>query len=117
MAIQLKIDTIEEPILITQRMLQQRPYPGGHRYEAVLSGRREWGRWFRGVESQESPTWETQQQIFFAFDGLAGDADAPPEIKVEYLLNSVDLVQVGDDEVVVTGVCSEIVGAPYFLQS
>ncbi|MEU9271916.1 hypothetical protein AB0E04_41900 [Streptomyces sp. NPDC048251] len=107
--VRLAIDGVEVPISATQRLLQRSPYPGGHRYELVLHDRKLIERWFRDIEPQEPPGPDVQWIVFYGLDRVAGEFREQSAGRTDYLLNSVDSIQVGQEEVIFTGVCSKIV--------
>jgi hypothetical protein len=108
-SVRLVVDGAELPVSATQRLLQRTPYPGGHRYELVLRDRKMIKRWFRDVASQQSPGSDVQWTVFYGLDRVAGELCAPSPGRVEYLLNSIDSIHVGQEEVIISGVCSKVV--------
>ncbi|MGW2959182.1 hypothetical protein ACWDGI_11955 [Streptomyces sp. NPDC001220] len=107
-SVRLVVDGAELPISATQRLLQRTPYPGGHRYELVLSDQKAINRWFRDVESQQFPGSDVQWIVFYGLDRVAGELCVHSPGRVEYLLNSVDSIQVGQEEMTISGVCSKV---------
>lgn len=102
--VRLAVDGVKVSISATQRLLQSSPHPGGHRYELVLRDLKLIQRWFRDIESQEAPGSDVQWIIFYGLDRVAGSSAG----RAEYLLNSVDSIQVDQEGMVLTGVCSKI---------
>ncbi|MGY0019558.1 hypothetical protein [Streptomyces sp. cg35] len=106
--LRLMVDEAEVSVFATQRLLQRSPHPGGHRYKLILQDRALIERWFRDVESQESPGSDVQWLIFYGLDRVAGEIDSGSAGKVDYLLNSVESFHVGNGEIIVSGVCSRV---------
>jgi hypothetical protein len=63
---------------------------------------------FPGINSQESPGRPVQWEVFYGLDRVAGKITEEVEAAARYVLNSVDFIQVTTNEVVIRGVCSDV---------
>ncbi|WP_030269642.1 hypothetical protein [Streptomyces sp. NRRL B-24484] len=104
----LTVDGTEISLGHTQRLRQQSPYPGGHRYRVVIEGPATTGRWFTDVASETDLSDQDQWMILRGLDRVVG-SEKIEEVPAEFLLNSVDSFVRDGDRICIEGVCSEVV--------
>lgn len=103
------VDGRKVPVTDTIRIYQDDPFPGGHRYELTVREVRGWP--WNELTRGEQPTALDQKAIFLAIDTLLVGSTAPRPAAASYVLNSVEIVDVGENEVLLSGVCSVVMGS------
>ncbi|NYI47026.1 hypothetical protein BJ993_004106 [Nocardioides aromaticivorans] len=104
--IDLLVDGERVDLIDTIRLLQRDPYPGGHRYRLILSGRAltVYNRFEAQNSVSERPL--DPAAIFFAIESIAAGMSGEGQIPPRFILNTVDEVIRDGDQVSVQGVCS-----------
>ena len=106
-ALNLAIDGRDASVTNALGLYQADPYPGGHRYEVRIRGARGW--LWNELESAKDPEAVDQRSILCAFESIASAALGAKTSTAEFALNSVETVEVMQDEIALTGLCSPIV--------
>jgi|SRR5262245_39221165 len=105
----LSIDGESYPSQRVSPLFQSDPWPGGHHYFCVLTGKRV-GKYFdyltQGTYSKVSE--EDARRFFLSLNlNWRGDENIP----IEYFLNSVEELDFDGDSIQFSGVCSPVVGS------
>lgn len=104
---ELRVDDKECPSQRVYPLFQSDPWPGGHHYSCVLTGKRV-GKYFdyltRGKHSTVSE--EVARRFFLS---LNVGWEVVGKIPVEYFLNSVDQLDYDGERIKFSGVCSPVI--------
>ncbi|HKO45900.1 MAG TPA: hypothetical protein VJU84_21665 [Pyrinomonadaceae bacterium] len=107
---ELKIDGEPHSAERASPLFQRDPFPGGHRYSCVISGKR-LGKYFDYLPlgGSESVLEEDARRFFLSL-GMNWSPDAENgDGKLEYFLNGVEAIDFDGERIRFCGVCSPVV--------
>ncbi len=106
---ELNIDGQPYPPEKASPLFQRNPFPGGHKYSCVISGRR-LGKRFEYIphERNESVSEEDARRFFLSL-GLSWNPATEEDINVEYFLDSVEEIDFDGERLRFSGICSPVV--------